>query len=168
MGYRHEDGAVMDQYGRTIRPLTPPASNHRENTELPKAFEGDLVQTAKGLSINATAGAHTSFDGVRHSEGNNMVNVARGPLASSGGTLDTTETFGDGAAIASGPAAQLTDNTKMPGAFGADLVESVKVSDPASTPGVQDQLDPELTNTLHKRLGEFVAPPNPGKPHRNV
>ena len=86
-----------------------------------------------------------------------MVNATRGPLvniaqsveagpAHSGSEFATELTPG-------GPSAQLTDHSAMPAAFAGSLVESGKVSEPVSTPGVTEALDPTRTNTLHRKLG---------------
>lgn len=56
-----------------------------------------------------------------------------------------------------GPAVALTEHTALPAAFGGDMVESTKSSEPCSTPGVPEALDPMHTHSLHQRLGPFVA-----------
>ena len=61
----HGNGVVQGDYG-PIRVASKPATNSSHNDELPKAFAGPVVQTAKGLSVNATSGVPTVEDGPRH------------------------------------------------------------------------------------------------------
>ena len=61
------NGVIEGDYG-PIRVASVPAINSSRNDELPKAFDGPVVQTAKGLSVNATPGVPTVADGPRHRE----------------------------------------------------------------------------------------------------
>jgi hypothetical protein len=70
MSQKHED--MINKGPIPIpRPETPPSGFFYEHLELPKELEGALVQSGKGLSLNATSGASTVRDGVRYnSQGN--------------------------------------------------------------------------------------------------
>ena len=58
---------IPGDYG-PIRVPSKPATKSSSNEELPRAFEQAIVQTAGGLSVNATAGVPTAADGARHRE----------------------------------------------------------------------------------------------------
>ena len=59
------NGVIPGDYG-PIRVPSKPATKSSSNEELPKAFEQAIVQTAGGLSVNATAGVPAAADGPRH------------------------------------------------------------------------------------------------------
>lgn len=61
------NGVIEGDYG-PIRVPSVPATNSSRPNELPKAFAGPVVQTTKGLSVNATSGVPTVADGPRHRE----------------------------------------------------------------------------------------------------
>ena len=75
-----------------------------------------------------------------------MVNIARG-LEAPAEEVPSPDT------PSTGPASALTEHAAMPAAFVGDMVESVKGSAPGATAGVPDALDPDRTNTLHRKLG---------------
>ena len=68
----HGNGIIEGDYS-PIRVASVPALVYYDQQELPKAFEGPLVQSTGGLSINATSGVPTAVDGPRHrsEEGSN-------------------------------------------------------------------------------------------------
>ena len=61
------NGVIPGDYG-PIRVASKPATKSSSTKELPRAFEQAIVQSAGGLSVNASPGVATVRDGARHRE----------------------------------------------------------------------------------------------------